>query len=82
MNKASIRSGLFAVVAVYMMKIAYDLYKARTDTDTTMTPAARTVFIVFFALAGIVLLVSAAVIWHRGRKEEQRERDEDEASLK
>ena len=78
MNKANVRSGLFALVAVYMIKIAYDLYQARLDPDTTMTDTARILFMVFFALAGVALLVYSAVIWNRGRKQQQEEQKEEE----
>lgn len=78
LNKANTRSGLFAIVAIYMMKVAYDLYSARSDPDTTMTPAVRILFIVFFALAGVALLVYSVIIWNRGRKEEQQEQKKEE----
>jgi len=53
------RGGLILVAALYMLYISWDLYRSRGDTATTMTPAARTVFIVLFILAGGGLAVYA-----------------------
>lgn len=84
MNKGNLRSSLFGIVGVYLIKIAYDLYQARNDTDTTMTPLVRILFIVFFCLAGAGLFVYALVIWYRSRREEKEEqqKEEEENSLR
>ena len=76
MNKRGARSGLYAIVAAFMLFTSYDLYKARDDAETTMSPAVRILFIAFFALAGIALIVYAVWYWKHHEKDEKEPEDE------
>ena len=80
MRKRGARSGLYGVVAAFLLFTAYDLFKNRNETDTTMTPAIRTVFIIFFAVAGLGLIVYAW--WHWRNHEKDQKDDEDDNNLK
>ena len=80
MNKRGARSGLYGIVAAFLLFTAYDLFKARNDTETTMTPAIRIVFIIFFAIAGIALICYAA--WYWKHHELEKKDDEDNNALK
>ena len=79
-----VRSTLLGVVGAYLCYIAYQLFEGRAETDTSMTPAARYVFIALFVIAGAAIMVYAVVIWKRGLKEdeEQTKRKDDEESMK
>ena len=77
------RSYLLGIVGGYLMYLAWQLFDARADTNTTMTPAVRIIFIVFFTLAGAGLLVYAWFVWKdSGKEEEKQEPKQDENSLK
>ena len=71
------RSYLMGIVGGYLIYIAYELCLNRNDQNTTMTPAARIAFIVFFGLVGIALLVFAFRLWVAANKAEKEKKDED-----
>lgn len=75
MKKA--RSGLYAAAAVYLLYLAYGLFKGRNDPESTMAPALVILFIVLFALAGGALLVYSILAWNRARAEEKSEEERD-----
>ena len=70
------RSYLMGVVGGYLMYIAYELFANRGDQNTTMSPTARILFIVFFTLVGIGLLVFAFRLWFAADKAEKEKKDE------
>ena len=51
------RSYLMGIVGGYLIYIAYQLYNSMGDPDAGMSPPVRIIFIVFFTLAGIVMLL-------------------------
>ena len=61
-----------------MFYIAYELFQSRGDTDTTMTPAARILFIILFAAAAIALLCYTVHIWRQSAREEEQEQPKDD----
>lgn len=78
MNNGKTRSALLGLVAAYMLYTAYGLYQ--NDTETTMSPTVRTLFIVLFVLAGIGVAVYAYFVWKNSEKkkeEEQKQNDQD-----
>lgn len=80
MNRGKTRSSLLGLVAVYLLYIAYELFQGRNDPETTMTPAARILFIVFFVLASVAILIYAYRIWKKsGQEEEKTPRDQNES---
>ena len=83
MNSGKTRATLLGVVEAYMFYLAYQLFESRADTDTTMTPAARILFIAFFVLAGIAVAVYTVHVWrHSSEQEEEQKTKDDENSLK
>ena len=70
------RSYLMGIAGGYLIYIAYELFANRNDQNTTMSPAARIAFIVFFILVGIGLLVFAFRLWFAGNKAEKEKKDE------
>ena len=81
MNREKTRSSLLGVAGGYLMYLAYELFRDRGNADTTMTPAARVLFIALFVLAGAGLIVYALHEWRHSGKEEEKPK-EDENSLK
>lgn len=72
-----------AVVAAYLLYLAYQLFEARLDTDTTMTPTVRFLCIGLFVLAAIGLIVYAVHTWrHSTQEEEDEQRKRDEHTMK
>ena len=77
------RAGLLGAAALYLLYISYQLFQSREDTNTTMTPAIRILFIVFFAAAAVALLCYAVYIWRQSvREDEQKPPEDDPKSLK
>ena len=70
------RSYLMGIVGGYLIYIAYELFANRNDQNTTMSPAVRIAFIVFFILVGIGLLVFAFRLWFAANKAEKEKKDE------
>jgi len=75
-------STLFGVVGAYLVYLAYGLFRDRADPNTTMTPAVRILFMVFFALAGVGLVVYALIVWKRAMEEEKNEKQDDPNQMK
>ena len=72
MNKQN-RSYLYGVVGGYLLYLAYELFAARQDTNTTMAPAVRWLFVGLFVAAGIFLLIWATRLWLEARKGQEEE---------
>ena len=73
-RKAS--SSICGFAALYMWYIAYQLYPGR-EPDTTMSPLVSWIFIVFFALAGVMLAVIAFRQYRAAEQEEKQKRDDE-----
>ena len=83
MTNGKNRSYLLGIVGAYLVYLAWQLFDARAETDTTMTPAVRYIFIALFVIAGIALAVYAVIVWKKSGEEEKQEKPkEDENSLK
>ena len=70
------RSYLMGIAGGYLLYIAYQLFESRGDQNTTMSPALRIIFIVFFVLAGIGLMVFAFRLWFAANKAEKEKKEE------
>ena len=81
LNSKKTRASLFGIAAFYLLYLAYGLFKDRRQTDTSMSPAARILFIAFFMLAAIALIVYAVREWLKADREEKHP-PEDPKSLK
>ena len=73
MNRDKTRSGMQGAAAVYLLYLAYSLLKGAGSADSGISPFVRVLFIVLFGLGGAALLVYAARLWLRGRKEDKEE---------
>ena len=77
------RAGLLGVAGLYMLYISWELFQSRNETDTTMTPTARWLFIILFVAASVFVLVYAWRAWKQSRQEEENPQpDDDENNLK
>lgn len=71
MNQNTGRSSLIAIAGGYVLYLAYELLKSLIDNaPTTMPRVVQILAIVFFAAAGISLLVFAWKIWKKGREDQ------------
>ena len=71
MNQNTGRSSLMAIAGGYVLYLAYELLKSLIDNErTTMPRVVQILAIVFFAAAGISLLVFAWKIWKKGREDQ------------
>ena len=71
MNQNTGRSSLIAIAGGYVLYLAYELLKSLIDNaPTTMPRVVQILAIVFFATAGISLLVFAWKIWKKGREDQ------------
>lgn len=77
MNNRKARSGLYGIASAFMFFTAYDLFKGRNDPESTMPMWLLIAFMVFFALAGVALLVFAIRLWIHSKDEDQQEEKED-----
>ena len=83
MNSSKNRSTLLGVIGAYLIYLAYQLFESRLDADTTMTPAARIIFMILFSLSGIALVIYAVRIWRKSDQEDdEKKQDEDINALK
>ena len=83
MNNGKTRSTLLAIVSAYLLYTAYELFQGRAETDTTMTPAARLIFIILFVLSNEDLIINTIHVWKQSGKEEtERQSKEDMHHLK
>ena len=76
------RAGLLAAAAGYLLYLSWQLFDHRGDTDTTMTPFVRWLFIAFFVIAAAAIGIYAFRVWKAGAKEEEQQMKNDENSLK
>ena len=71
MNNNTGRSSIMAVAGGYIIYLAYELLKNLIDNvATTMPRAVQILAIVFFAGAGVSLLVLAWKTWKKGREDQ------------
>ena len=84
LNNGKTRSSLLGIVGAYLIYTAWELWQDWGNTETTMTPPVRIIFMVFFALAGAALLVYAVIVWRRSddQKDEKPQPPKNENSLK
>ncbi len=74
MNSKKARSGLYGIVSAFMFFTAYDLFKGRNDPESTMPMGLLIAFMIFFALAGVGLLIFAIRLWvHSGDEDKEKE---------
>ena len=73
------------VVGGYVLYLAYQLFQDR-NVPSSMSMGLRTFFIVFFAVAGIALVIYAFRIWLIADRKEREEKEEtppeDEKAMK
>ena len=70
------RASLIALVAAYLLYTVYGLFQE--SEDTTMAPAVRILFIVFFSVAAVGLLVYAYSVWKNSDKKDQEDASKDD----
>jgi len=71
MNQNTGRSSLMAIAGGYVLYLAYELLNSLINNErTTMPRVLQILAIVFFAAAGISLLVFAWKIWKKGREDQ------------
>lgn len=75
------RSSIYAAVAAFLLFTAWDLLKSN-DPNSTMTPTVKTIFVVFFAIAGIALIGLAWWTWKNRNKLDEKEETKDENGFK
>lgn len=63
-----------AVVAAYLIYIAWELFQGRNASDTSMAPWVAVLFAALFVGAAGGLLVLAWKLWKRGGEEEEEEK--------
>ena len=63
LNNDKTRSTLFGVIAAYFLYLCYGLFRDRHDTNTTMTPVIRWLFLALFAAAAVWLGLYALCLW-------------------
>lgn len=82
MNNGKNRASLMGVVALYLLYLSYQLFEARGDTNTTMTPAVRIMFIALFVIASVALLIYAVRLWRHSKEDDDQPQQDDKNSLK
>ena len=83
LNNGKTRASLFGLVALYLLYISYQLFQGRNETDTTMTPAARYLFIALFVIASVLVLIYAWRTWKHSKQEDDAPpQEDDKTSLK
>ena len=71
MNQNTGRSSLMAIAGGYVLYLAYELLKSLIDNESTTMPRVVLILaIIFFAAAGVSLLVFAWKIWKKGREDQ------------
>ena len=78
LNSDKTRSTLFGVIAAYFLYLCYGLFRDRHDTNTTMTPVIRWLFLILFGVAGICLGLYALRLWKQSESESFAEEDSPE----
>ena len=83
MKNRGTHSSLLALAGAYLLYLAYEMFTAMRDGSTSMAPGLSILFIALFALAGLGILVYAALEWKRRDQEEEKPpRNENDNSLK
>ena len=75
LNNDKTRSTLFGVIAAYFLYLCYGLFRDRHDTNTTMTPVIRWLFLALFAAAAVWLGLYAIRLWKQSESEASAEED-------
>jgi len=75
------RSSLIALVGAYMLYTAYDLFKG-LNQESSMPKGLQIGFIVFFAIAGLAVIVYAAILWKKTRDNKEEEKKENDQEMK
>ena len=79
LNNGKNRASLLGVVALYLLYLSYELFQGRNDPNTTMTPAARILFIALFVISAGGILFYAFRVWQRsGQEEDEQQPPEDD----
>ena len=78
LNNDRTRSTLFGVIAAYFLYLCCGLFRDRHDTDTTMTPVIRWLFLILFAAAAVWLGLYAIRLWKQSESETSGEEDSPE----
>lgn len=71
-----IMNRLYAIGALYLLYLAYQLFESRGDVETTMTPVVRYLFIALFVLAGAGMLIYSVKNWNRDDDDAQDKQDD------
>ena len=61
LNSDKTRSTLFGVIAAYFLYLCYGLFRDRHDTNTTMTPMIRWLFLILFAVFMLMFLLTRRI---------------------
>ena len=71
MNNGKTRASLLGIAGLYLLYISYELFQGRHETETTMTPLVRWLFIALFVIAAAFVLAYAWRIWKRSKQEDE-----------
>ena len=74
-NRAKNRSYLMGVVGGYVLYLAYQMFRDRND-PSSMSMGLKIFFVVFFAVAGIALVIYAFRIWLIADRKEREGKEE------
>ena len=83
MNNGKSRATLQAVVALYLLYTAWELFQGRNAPDTSMAPQFAVLFAILFFIAAGGILYLAWKSWKRAEQsEESNEKEDNPNSLK
>ena len=68
---------LLALVGGYVVYLAYQMLQSRTDVEGDISPTLAILIAVFFALAGIGVIVYAVRMWLKDRRDKAEEQAKD-----
>ena len=77
MNNPNVHSTLLALVGAYVLSIAWDFFADLREGTTTMSRGLTAGLAVFFALAGLFVILYAWKVWRDGKKEKPEEKRDD-----
>ena len=82
MNSGKTRASLMGIVGIYLLNLAYELFRDRNQ-ESAMAMPVRILFIVLFLVFAVGLMVYAVRLWRRsGKAEEEDRKREEEMHLK
>ncbi len=82
MNSGKTRASLMGIVGIYLLNLAYELFRDRNQ-ESAMTMPVRILFIVLFLVFAVGLMVYAVRLWRgSGKAEEEDRKREEEMHLK